>query len=135
MGVDADIFFEMIESDAHYLPHTFGWDISECDDEDLREHHGITHELSSGQRYYGDHFSGNYYRGFWPEICAVLLSLLAHKSVGKVVYGGDCGTMFYDVNIEMIEDLTRKWVSFGQSYYGSGRDYIGNHGRTNNVRH
>lgn len=81
MGVDAEIYFELLDGEAPDLGYGFQQAAGECKPE------GSTNRLNTrGVRYYGI----GYERGPWPTIASDLMELMSAENVGRVWYFGDC---------------------------------------------
>lgn len=85
MGLDAHIWFR-----ATTEPELFDLRATQrvcaADPGLERTPRGATHELDLGGRYW----SPDSRRGDWPDLCAILMALIADKDVEAVWYGHDC---------------------------------------------
>jgi hypothetical protein len=86
MGVDAVIYCEVTgTADADGLPYGASWRLTEEPDFGPK---GSTHEVRcGGARLYDI----GYERGYWPELCGILMNLHESPNIGRVWYDGDAG--------------------------------------------
>lgn len=60
----------------------------------------------------GRYWAPFYERGHWPNICAVLMTLLTAKNVAAVWYGGDCDApeAWHRVTPELLAEYTGEYL-------------------------
>lgn len=104
MGIDVRIAFRLAPGAS--VPK-MAWSDQEhlVDYGDLIEE--ATHELASFRRYY----SPGYARGGWPQICAILLDLMASDGVEKVWYGGDSDVGLTECTLAFINEMNAYWIA------------------------
>lgn len=108
MGIDIDIYYESsdgAEPTDLMLPPAFG-KIEPAEYEEARNA-GATHRIYTLVRWYGI----GYERGYWPQICGVLMGLMASANVKRVWYFGD------SQSIEDAEPLSIKKILALSEYY------------------
>lgn len=110
MGMDVELYFELLYGDAPSVPYMRG--LSEVR---LAHPEGATHQIYDGTRYYGI----GYERGPWPQIAADLLTLMSAENVGRVWYLEDSSESGYmlPLTIEDFERINRHYIEHGERPY------------------
>lgn len=113
MGIDVDIAFEVTgDVERIHIPEMFGKiEPVGCFLKEANE--GATHQIRSFFRYYGQHYE----RGQWPQICAVLMTLMASPDVGRVYYGGDSSEYLELMTPESINRISTFYMKHGTRPY------------------
>lgn len=111
MGLDTTIVIELapgyvkgdISSPYNHWPEPF-------DDDSGRS----LWQLYDGSRYYCERYA----RGYWPTICAALLTVMQQRCVRNVWYITDCQeTLGEPLTLERISELNKFWVEWGNLPY------------------
>lgn len=110
MGVDVEIYFELISGEAPYLRYGVPKDAGDWYPD------GATNRLDmDGMRYYGI----GYERGPWPQISADLMVLMSAENVGSVWYFGDNSDpeKMVPFTVDDLLTITRHYVEHGERPY------------------